>query len=191
MNKQAMPFRTVILGLFCTTFLIFSGGPQPLRPQGEGTGILETDDISIILEGEGVWIRITPIDDSILKYCTDDTRTMYNSILKSHNKEIPEDLTGKTFLVLFQGRKEPETYFEPTELEILHQGNRFRPVKIIPHTSTFDKRVLKFYGPSEMAIYIFPPEIDLEFPMTFKYRSLENSDWEQILERVKDAKAKY
>ncbi|MFQ6105296.1 MAG: hypothetical protein ACE5OP_13560 [Candidatus Glassbacteria bacterium] len=190
MNQKTMKFRVAVLGFVLGIFWILTIESQAQTTESEGTGILETDDISIVLEGEGVWIRITPIDDSILKYCTDDTRKMYTSILKSHT-EIPEDLKGRMFLVLFQGRKEPETYFEPTELEILHQGNRFRPVKIVPHTSTFDKRVLKFYGTSEMAIYIFPPEIDLEFPITFRYRSLENTEWEQILVRVKDAKAKY
>ncbi|GEM_PF-2671350 len=175
----------VLLGLYVIPSL------TPVRLIAtEGTGILETADISIVLEGEGVWIRITPIVDSILKYCTEDTRRTYTTILKSH-PEIPTDVKEKMFLVLFQGRKEPETYFEPTALEILHQGNRSRPEKIIPHSSTFDKRVLKFYGTPEMAIYVFSKDIDLEFPITFKYNSLENTDWEQILTRVQDAKAKY
>lgn len=156
----------------------------------EGTGTLETDNISIVLEGEGLWIRITPMDESILKYCTDDTKRTYTTILKSHS-EITADMEGTEFLVLFQGRQEPETYFEPTELEILQQGNRFRPVKIVPHSSTFNKRVLKFYGTPEMAIYIFSSEIDLEFPITFKYRSLENREWERITTVIKDAKARY
>jgi hypothetical protein len=176
--------------LVMCSLLVFAGISNPSEAEDEGTGILETDDISIILEGEGVWIRITPLDDSILKYCTEDTRRTYTTILTSHS-EIPSDMKGRMFLVLFQGRTEPETYFEPTELEILHQGNRSRPVKIVPHSSTFDKRVLKFYGTPEMAIYIFSPEIDLEFPISFKYRSLENKRWEQIITAVKDAKSRY
>lgn len=172
------------------TLLILSGIPCHLEAESDDSGILETDDISIVLEGEGLWIRITPMDESILKYCTNDTRRTYTTILKSH-PEIPEDNKGKMFLVMFQGRTEPETYFEPTELEILNQGTRLRPDKIVPHSSTFNKRVLKFYGTPEMAIYIFSPDVDLEVPITFKYRSLENQEWERRIITIKDAKARY
>lgn len=175
--------------------LIFPGSTQCVLTEGliaeeKGTGVLETDDISTVLEGEGLWIRITPLDDAILKYSTDDTRRTYTTITMSH-PELSEYPDSKKFLVLFQGRKEPEVYFEPTELEIFQQGNRFRPEKIIPHTSTFDKRILKFYGTPEMAIYVFSKEIDLEFPIIFKYRTLENKDWERILTAWKDAKARF
>jgi hypothetical protein len=163
---------------------------SPLLAEDEGRGILETDDISTLLEGEGLWIRITTLDDAILKYSTEDTRGTYTTIITSH-PELSAYADAKKFLVLFQGRKEPEVYFEPTELEIIQQGNRYRAEKIIPHTSTFDKRVLKFYGNPEMAIYVFPKEINLEFPITFKYRTLENKDWDSILTAWKDAKAKY
>jgi len=177
------------LFVLCSVPALIRGGDEEGTGE-EGTGVLETDDISIILEGEGLWIRITPLDSAILKYCTEDTKRTYTSILKTHD-EIPKDAKEKMFLVLFQGRTEPEMYFEPTELEIRHQGNRFRPVRIVPHSSTFDKRVLKFYGNPEMAIYLFPAEIDLEFPITFKYRTLENNDWEQVLTKVKKAKSRY
>jgi len=180
------------LGLVLTICVLFvmCGVSTTVRAGSDGTGVLETDDISIILEGEGVWIRITPLDDSILKYCTEDTRRTYTTILKSHT-EIPKDSKNRMFLVLFQGRAEPETYFEPTELEIIHQGNRSRPEKIVPHSSTFNKRLLKFYGTPEMAIYLFSAEIDLEFPVSFKYRTLENNDWEGVVRKIKAAKSRY
>jgi len=190
MIKQPTAVGALWLVLAMCVLFVLCGALTPLQANGEGTGILETDDISIILEGEGIWIRITPLDSSILKYCTEDTRRTYTTILRSH-AEIPKNINNKMFLVLFQGRTEPETYFEPTELEIIHQGNRSRPDKIVPHSSTFNKRELKFYGTPEMAIYLFSSEIDLEFPITFKYRTLENKDWERVSTKVKAAKARY
>ncbi|MFQ6104623.1 MAG: hypothetical protein ACE5OP_10065 [Candidatus Glassbacteria bacterium] len=189
MDIIATPTRMMILlAAFFTACSL--PGFHTRKSEGEGIGILETDDISVVLEGEGIWLRITPIDESILKYCTEDTRAMYNTILKTH-PEISEGLKGKIFLMHFQGRTEPETYFEPTEVEILHQGGRYRPLRIIPHTPDFDKRVLAFFGNPQMAIYIFSEEIDFEFPITFRYKTLENRNWDQIIERVKDAKTKY
>jgi hypothetical protein len=187
-KKMAAQVKNILLLLF--TLVLLTGIPVHLEAGNNESAVLETDDISIVLEGDGLWIRITPVDESILNYCTEDTKRTYTTILKSH-PEIPADTKQKMFLVMFQGRKEPETYFEPTELEILTQGNRLRPQKIVPHSSTFNKRVLKFYGTPEMAIYIFSQEIDLLFPITFKYRSLENKEWEQRIITIKKAKARY
>ncbi len=157
------------------------------RSPDEGGEILETKDISVTLEGEGIWLRITPIEESILRYCTEDTRRLYRTILKAH----PEVSTGtdKTiFLYQFQGREEPETHFEPTAVEIIQQGRRHRPLQIIPHTSGFDQRNLPFYGTPEMAIYVFSEGIDFRFPMTFRYRSLRNDEWEDVIETIEEAK---
>ncbi len=171
-------------------FFLLLPAPGLLAQAEEGTGKLKTEDISITLEGEGLWIRITPLDESILRYTTVDTKRTYTKILEAH-PEITGDMNQKEFLVLFQGRTEPETYFEPTEFELLQQGNRYKPERIIPHSQTFDKRVLKFYGTPEMAIYLFSEKIDLEFPITFTYKSIESGNWENVIRTWKDAKSKY
>jgi hypothetical protein len=190
MSERRKDLGKIIALFFLLAFSTPGTPPQTLFAEEEDTGILETDDISTVLEGEGLWIRITPLDEAILKYSTEDTRRTYTAIITSH-PELSHYTESKKFLVLFQGRSEPEVYFEPTELEIFQQGNRFRPEKIISHTSTFDKRVLKFYGTPEMAIYAYSKELNLEFPITFKYRTLENKDWDRILTAWKNAKAKY
>lgn len=187
-SKKRLPAIALMMVLGC--FL----PPNPiscLHSQGdEETGRLKTEDISITLEGEGLWIRITPLDEGILRYTTIDTKRTYTTILKAH-PDITDDMKQKTFLVLFQGRTEPETYFEPTEFELIQQGNRYKPEKIIPHSQSFDKRVLKFYGTPEMAIYLFSEKIDLEFPITFTYKSIESRKWESVVRTWKDAKSKY
>ncbi len=189
MNWREVFFYRAMILLVVFTACSTVGLPPP-RTEIEGSGILETDDISVSLEGEDIWVRITPIDESILRYCTDDTRKMYITILSTH-PEITGDLKAKKFLMHFQGRKEPETYFDPTEFEIIQQGVRYKPLMIIPHTSGFDKRVLPFFGNPEMAIYLFSEEIDFEYSIIFKYKTLENRDWDQIIERIKDAKTRY
>jgi hypothetical protein len=190
MKIRKTMFTTVALTILFSGFNLLPPVTRLPAQDEEGTGKLKTEDISITLEGEGLWIRITPLDESILRYTTIDTKRTYTTILKAH-PEITGDMNQKKFLVLFQGRTEPETYFEPTEFELIQQGNRYKPEKIIPHSQTFDKRVLKFYGTPEMAIYLFSENIDLEFPITFTYKSIESGGWENVIRTWKDAKSKY
>ncbi len=163
---------------------------MPAEDEKPNEGVLETDDISVILQGDGLWIRITPMEDEILRYCTQDTRNTYTKMLENQKgaftKEEEKDVVK--FLVLFQGRSENEIYFEPTELNLNHQGKLYKPVKIVPISSTFDKRILKLYGNPEMAIYAFSKEIDLSLPIQFKYKKLESNKWTEIIGTVEDSK---
>ncbi len=176
--------------------LLFTTAPySPAGQSGGNSGrpgktILETDDISVVIEGEGIWLRITPLEGDILRYCTEDTKKMYATMLAAH-PEITPDTEEKIFLLHFQGREEPETYFDPTSIDIIQQGRRYRPIRIIPHTPDFDKRVLPFFGTPEMALYFFSRDIDFEFPMTFRYRELSNRDWEEVIKKIDDAQTLY
>lgn len=153
-------------------------------------GVLETDDISVILQGGGLWIRITPMEDEILRYCTQDTRNTYSKMLENQGGAFTkeEEKEFVKFLVLFQGRSENEIYFEPTELNLNHQGKLYKSVKIVPISSTFDKRILTLYGNPEMAIYAFNKEVDLSLPIQFKYKELESQRWTEIIKTVEDSK---
>jgi hypothetical protein len=148
---------------------------------------LETEDISVTMEGRGIWIQITPIDESILRYCTEDTRNLYRTILSSH-LDADLDTTGTVFLYQYQGRDDPEIRFDPTDVDIMQQAKRYKPLRIIPHTPGFDQRILPFYGTPQMALYVYPEGIDFEFPMTFRYDGMTTDDWDDVIQRIDDAR---
>ncbi len=156
----------------------------------EKEGVLQTEDISVILQGSGLWIKITPMDEEILDYCTSDTKRTYTSMLKAQGGTLFEngEVAYKIFFIQFQGRSDNEIYFDPTELNIIHQGKLFQPIHILPISSTFDKRILTLYGNPEMAIYAFSKDIDLGLPLVFQYKDLKSDKWNEIIQKVEDSK---
>ncbi|OGF97825.1 MAG: hypothetical protein A2Z06_04160 [Candidatus Glassbacteria bacterium RBG_16_58_8] len=192
-----MKMNAVAVSLISATVLVCGPSLPASRafqtgPSGGETeeGILETEDISVILQGSGVWIRITPMDEEILRYCTEDTRSTYRKMLENQGEALKSDgdYGYKTFLISLQGRSENEVYFDPTELKIVQQGKFYKPSQIIPISSTFDKRILTLYGTPEMAIYAFSKEIDLTLPLEFKYKELSSNKWDEIIRTVGEAK---
>jgi len=193
MGKNTRPF-TFLPILVTLTILI------PIAPHctwsfieessGKEEGVLQTDDISVILQGGGLWIKITPMEEEILRYCTEDTRQMYRNLLSNQGKELTRDDGNafKKFFVQFRGQSENEVYFDPTELNINQQGKFYKPEKIIPITSTFDKRILKQYQNPELAIYAFNKDIDLERSIHFHYKDLNSGKWDEIIRSVEEAK---
>jgi hypothetical protein len=171
-----------------------SSSPPPVMSQQGGEkeqeGVLESEDISVILQGGGLWMKITPMSDQILRYTNTDTHRTYRSMLESQGRSLYRDgeVAYQTFFVQFQGRSENEVYFDPTELNIIHQGKLYKPSEIIPISSTFNKRILKLYGNPEMAIYAFSREIDLDRSIEFKYKDLKSNQWDEIIRTVEEAK---
>jgi hypothetical protein len=193
MGKNSSPV-TLLLTIVILSLLVFlysCPARSFIRGAGnDGEGILETEDISVVLQGSGLWIRITPMEDEILRYCTEDTRRTYSKMIDTQGESLKKDGESNfiKFLVLFQGRSENETYFDPTELNISHQGKLYKPEKILPISSTFDKRILKLYETPEMAIYAFNKEIDLDLSLRFQYKDLNSNKWDEIIKTVEDAK---
>jgi hypothetical protein len=189
-NKQIVLLSVCFMIASCIT-----SSPQASKPfiedkKDNGEGVLETEDISVILQGGGLWIRITPLEEEILRYCTEDTRNTYTKMLDNQGKSLQKDgeSSFRKFLVLFQGRSENEIYFDPTELKIVHQGKVYKSEEIIPISSTFDKRILTLYGNPEMAIYAFNKDIDLTLSIQFQYKDLTSNQWEEIIQTVEDSK---
>jgi hypothetical protein len=187
MGKKTLPaLLLIVFSLSCSSHSWSSGEDM----ENEKEGVLETEDISVILQGSGLWIKITPMEDEILRYCTKDTRRTYSSMLKAQGGSLFEngEVGYKVFFVQFQGRSDNEIYFDPTELNIVHQGKLFQPERILPISSTFGKRILILYGNPEMAIYAFSKDIDLGLSLEFKYKDLRSNKWEEIIQTVEDSK---
>jgi hypothetical protein len=193
MGKKNLP--VTFLSILVTLAILIPVAPHCTwsfieEKSGNDEGVLQTDDISVILQGGGLWIKITPMEEEILRYCTEDTRQIYRNLLNNQGKELTQSEGNlyKKFFVQFRGQSENETYFDPTELNINQQGKLYKPEKIIPITSTFDKRILKQYENPELAIYAFNKDIDLERSIKFQYKDLNSIKWDEIIQSVEEAK---
>jgi hypothetical protein len=160
-----------------------SGASHPLTPIGYGT--LSQDDITVLLQADGLLIKVVPLSEWVIRLTAPDTYRRLNGYKVSRADEIL-DLTRRdgergwplVAFVTFFSRAVEESY-EPYDLQIRNQSRLYRPFDIIPVTPDFGRARLD-QQESQVALYLFPPEIDLDLPTTVRYRSDESNRWDGI-----------
>ena len=160
-------------------------------------GLLVRNDITATMRGGDIEITVTVMDESIIRYATQEMRAYLNKLKedyltdpfifdpKSKNRPIP-------FLVNFRALGQ-EVRYEPQELVIYNYGAKYRPLHIIPISSGFNDRVAYIREPPVSAIYLFDRSIDLNSrDLTIVYfNSLTFKNWLRVIEKVNEAKAQY
>ena len=173
----------------CTIAPAPEGGPAPgdlgtLPPPGYGT--LRQEEVSIELVSRGLEIMVTPLDESVTRVTAPDTYERLSGMAESHRAASPSGST--LFLVSFYS-EEPETRFVPEEVQLISRGLRVRPGTIIPITPTWGQRRVQ-QRRTEMAIYAFPPELDLESDLVLAYGLDQSAAWTTILPRIQAERAR-
>jgi hypothetical protein len=74
------------------------------------------------------------------------------------------------------------------ELQVVNQNTVFRPLGIIPITPEFAKGRIG-QNRTELGIYLFPGEIDLNLQTIIRYRETRGVAWEGILQRLNRERA--
>lgn len=160
-----------------------TGSTQPLVPVGYGT--LSQDDITVPLRSGDLQIKFVPLSEWILRLTAPDTYRRLNGYKVSRSEEIL-DLTQRSgerdwplvTLVTFFSRSVEES-FEPYDLRIENQGRLYSPFEIVPVTPGFGRDRLD-QQQSQVALYLFAPEIDLGLPTSVLYRDAASSRWNSI-----------
>lgn len=199
MSRQALSVGTLLLPALTGCGLLFSElapypGDAPL-PSEEvrdldeipaGLGSLRQDDISVELRLGELQIKLTPLDESVIRTTAPDTYERLSALARGHQliflERTGSALPFQLFLVsLFTEAVEVE--FEPEDLNLVSWGLRFRPVEIRPVTRAWDSRRVQ---PREvlMAIYAFPSQVDLEGDLEVEFRETRSREWERILREV-------
>ncbi len=149
----------------------------------EGLGALRQDEISIDLRYGELQIKITPLHESVIRTTAPDTHERLSALARGHH-QIFEERTGSAlpfqlFLVALY-TEAVEVAFEPEDLNLVSRGLRFRPVEIRPVTRAWDSRRIQ---PREvlMAVYAFPPQVDLEGDLEVEFREIRSREWGRIL----------
>jgi hypothetical protein len=165
-------------------------GQSDLVPPGYGT--LLQDQISLRLQSGRLLIKLTPLDERIIRLTAPDTYERLKGLAQVHGPRASRtalDPEPSLFLVsLFS--YEPDVTYEPEDLRLLNRGLRLRHEGIAPITPSWGTQRL---GQQEtrMAVYAFPGNIEWESELVAEYQQLRNETWrDQILPVLEAEKAK-
>jgi hypothetical protein len=131
-------------------------------------------------------MRLTPLSESVTRTAAPDTWERLSALARSH-REIFRQETGsdqelQLFLVALYS--ETETLpFEPGALTLVSRGVRHRPVEIRGLTPGW---ALQRVGGREtqMAVYAFPPQVDLEGELAVEYQDVRSRAWDRVLPEI-------
>lgn len=162
------------------------GGPVPdgeLPPPGYGT--LRQEEVSITLTSGALQLMVTPLDEGVTRVTAPDTERRLSGMAAAHRSAGG---TGALFLVSFYS-DQPNVRFVPEEVQLISRGLRLRPSIITPVTPTWGQRRVQ-QRDTEMAVYSFVGEVDLESEVVLMYGLEQTRAWSAILPRVQAERAR-
>ncbi len=198
MRRRGFPGASVaayILGLGITILALagcgptFSSEPAAVPPgsPGEaessllvppGFGTLLQDQISLRLQSGNLLIKVTPLEEWIIRLAAPDTYARLHGLAQTFGPQaerVSRTVEPTLFLVsLFS--YQPDVTYEPEELQVVNRGLRFRSLGIVPVTPSWGTQRLQ-QQETRMAIYAFGGGIDFETDLVVQYKELRNDQW--------------
>jgi hypothetical protein len=157
-----------------------------------GLGTLKQDDFTMGLRSEQLLVKVTPLDEAVIRLAAPDTYNRLHALresraqdaqTRSNSSEAPQ-----MFLVSFFSYQ-PDVTFQPEDLQIEHQGRVLRASAILPLTPTWGKGRLS-QQEIATAVYAFGEPINYEMPMTVRYGMFENGEWQRIIPKLQVERGK-
>ena len=150
-----------------------------------GNGSLLQDEITLTLRADSVTLKVTPLEEWVIRLTAPDTWSRLSSVSSVHRAEVVRQ-TGianpSLYLVSFFSQT-PGAAFHPHDVQIENRGRRQRPLVIRPLTPGWGEERLE-QERAQLAVYAFPDEVDLEQPLTVEYGDDVGSGWDAILRRL-------
>jgi len=162
-----------------------TAGARPLPPAGYGT--LSQDNITIPVEGPrgNLFIKVTPLTEWVIRMTAPDTYRRLNGYKVARGEQILDRARRNgergwplVLFVSFYTRAVESTY-EPYDLQIRAQNVVFRPFDIIAVTPDFNRERLR-QQESQVALYLFEGDIDLDLPLIVEYDGRQSGRWSGI-----------
>ncbi len=159
---------------------------ETLPPPGHGT--LRQDEISLSLTSGALRILVTPLEESATRVTAPDTYRRLSSMSNAHRNAPGIGAPVTLFLVSFFS-EQPDERFVPEEVQLVSRGVRLRPSAIIAVTPSWGERRLR-QRVTEMAVYAFSGNVDLESDLTLVYGLDQTAAWSVILRRIQAERAR-
>lgn len=161
-----------------------------LVPPGFGT--LLQDQISLQLQSGDLQIKVTPLEEGIIRLTAPDTYERLRGLAQIHGPRAARTTIAaqsSLFLVsLFS--YQPDVTYEPEDLQLVNRGLRLRPQGIAPITPSWGTQRLA-QQETRLAVYAFDGGIEWEADLTAEYQNLRNEEWQdRILPLLESERAK-
>lgn len=157
-----------------------------------GYGSLRQDEFSVELQSVTLHVKITPLDQRVIRLAAPDTYDRLDALARSRSVEaeaMTEAREAELFLVSFFSR-DPDVAYRPEELRITHRGRSMQPAGIVPLTTGWGRQLLQPQE-TQSAIYVFEPPFDYDLPITVRYGRQNSDDWHRvILPRLEEERAR-
>lgn len=151
-----------------------------------GYGSLMQSEVSMALASRDLEIMVTPLAESVIRVTAPDTEARLRGIAAANRAMLPDD--ANLFLVSFF-TAQADVAFVPEEIQMISRGLRVLPTGIAPITPGWgQRRVLQ--RQTELAVYAFPPDLDLESELVLVYGFDQTSSWSGILPRIQAERAR-
>lgn len=147
-----------------------------------GLGTLKQEDISIVLEANGVRIAAIPLDESVIRTLAPDSYRSLHSRVEENRRVIAQRASmhairdPRVWYVRYDGLM-PDARFVPTDLTVTSGGRDFRPVDVVPLTSGFGEERLQ-PRETQRGLLIFEEGVDVAQPLVVSVGTVRNADWD-------------
>ncbi|MEO8619486.1 MAG: hypothetical protein ABI625_00395 [bacterium] len=153
-----------------------------------GFGSLSQQSISISLQLPDVIVRLTPLDEAVIRTLSSDSYRALRELAESHKAAIARLvsqhglLRGNLWYVNYYGLAR-DAKFSPLDLTITSAGRDFRPVDVLPLSSGFGEQRLQ-PRETQAALYLFDDALDVNQPLVVSLGSQRSSAWTDRLRDV-------
>ena len=132
-------------------------------------------------------LMVTPLHASVIRVTAPDTERRLEGMWEAHRD--PSVAEAWYFLVSFYS-EQPDVRFVPEDVQLISRGLRLRPTSVSPVTPGWGQRRVPQRG-TEMAVYGFSGNVDLESDLTLVYGLQQNRAWAgSILPRIQAERAR-
>ncbi len=162
-----------------------------LVPAGFGT--LRQERIAIELRLPDVIVRLTPLDEAVIRTLSPDSYRALRDNAESRRPVLTRLaaqhglVRGNVWYVMFYGLA-PEARFSPLELTVTSLGREYRPLEVIPISSGFGEQRLQ-PRETQTALYLFEDALDASQPLTVSLGGVTSTAWAEILRSIERERA--
>lgn len=151
-----------------------------LVPAGFGT--LRQDQVTLQLRSGDLLVKVTPLREWVIRLTAPDTYDRLSALKMGHGQALRQKvLVDEPLLVLVQlFSNEPNVTYQPEDIILVNQGLKYRPLEIQPITPGWGNQRLD-QQETQLALYAFAPEIDLEVDLAVEYRNASAGGWERLV----------
>lgn len=155
-----------------------------------GFGTLRQDEITVAIRSGAVLVKVTPLDETVIRVLAPDTYARLSALRRSRSAEAGSRTAreAELFLVSFFSYQ-PDVAFQPEDVQIVYQSRLLRPTSVIPLTTGWGQQRLG-QQETQTAIYAFDEEIDFDQDLTVRYGTAESDEWRQILTRLENERGR-